>query len=90
MMKCFERLDMAHIKASMPGTLDPLQFVYHSNRSTEDTISIAIHTAVTHLFIDFSSAFNTIVSSKLNTKLRALGLDTTLCNWILDLLKGRP
>ena len=41
-------------------------------------------------FIDNSSAFNTIVPSKLDTKLRALGLDTTLCNWILDFLMDRP
>ena len=42
------------------------------------------------LFIDYSSAFNTIVPSKLITKLRILGLYTSLCNWILDLLTGRP
>ena len=38
------------------------------------------------LFIDYSSAFNTIVPSKLITKLRTLGLNTSLCNWILDFL----
>ena len=42
------------------------------------------------LFIDNSSVFNTIVPSKLITKLRTLGLNTSLCNWILDLLTGRP
>ena len=42
------------------------------------------------LFIDYSSAFNTIVPSKLITKLRTLGLNTYLCNLILDLLTGRP
>ena len=36
------------------------------------------------LFIDYSSAFNTIVPYKLITKLRTLGLNTSLCNWILD------
>ena len=66
------------------------------------TISIALHTALSHLakrknyvrmlFIDYSSAFNinTIVPKKLITKLRILGLNTSLCNWILDLLTGRP
>ena len=34
--------------------------------------------------------FNTIVPSKLITKLRTLGLNTSLCNWILDFLTGRP
>ena len=42
------------------------------------------------LFIDYSSAFNTIVPLKLITKLRILGLNTSLCNWILDFLTGRP
>jgi hypothetical protein len=48
-MKCFERLVIAHIKDSMPVTQDLLQFSYRSNISTEDTISIAIHMAITHL-----------------------------------------
>ena len=42
------------------------------------------------LFIDDSSAYNTIVPSKLNNKLRTLGLNTSLCNWILDFLTGHP
>jgi hypothetical protein len=36
------------------------------------------------------SAFNTIVSSKLIIKLGALGLNPTLCSWVLDFLTGRP
>jgi hypothetical protein len=35
------------------------------------------------LFIDYSSAFNTIVPSKLITKLRIQGLNPTLCNWMV-------
>ena len=42
------------------------------------------------LFIDYSSAFNTIVPSKLVIKLEGLGLNPTLCNWVLDFLMGRP
>jgi hypothetical protein len=38
------------------------------------------------LFIDYKSAFNTILPSKLITKLRTLGRNTSLCNWILDFL----
>jgi gmma-aminobutyric acid receptor subunit gamma/cGMP-dependent protein kinase 2 len=40
------------------------------------------------LFIDYSSAFNAIVPSKLINKLRTMGLN--LCNWILIFLTGRP
>ncbi|KAI3370888.1 hypothetical protein L3Q82_007399 [Scortum barcoo] len=42
------------------------------------------------LFIDYSSAFNTIVPSKLVTKLRDLGLNSALCDWILNFLTSRP
>ena len=38
------------------------------------------------LFIDYSSAFNTIVPSTLITKLMILGLNPSLCNWILYFL----
>ncbi|KAI5606905.1 gastrula zinc finger protein XlCGF28.1-like [Silurus asotus] len=40
------------------------------------------------LFIDFSSAFNTIIHQHLIEKLSLLGLNTSLCNWILDFLTG--
>ena len=42
------------------------------------------------LFIDYSSAFNTIFPTKLITKLRTLGLTNSLCNWILDFLTVHP
>ncbi|CDQ84534.1 unnamed protein product [Oncorhynchus mykiss] len=83
---------MAHINSILLDTLDPLQFAYRPNRSTDDTISIALHTALSHLdkrntyvrmlFIDYSSVFTTILPTKLITKLRTLGLNTSLCNWI--------
>ena len=41
-------------------------------------------------FIDYSSAFNTIVPSEVVIKLKILGLDPALCNWVLDFLTGRP
>ncbi len=100
MMKCFERLVMQKIKNSLPNTLDPLQFAYRPNRSTDDAISSTLHLALTHLenkdsyvrmlFIDFSSAFNTIIPQQLINKLNLLGLNNSLCNWILDFLTGRP
>ena len=42
------------------------------------------------LFIVYSSAFNTMVPCKLVINLETLGLDPTLCNWVLDFLTGRP
>ncbi|KAI4876770.1 hypothetical protein NFI96_001756 [Prochilodus magdalenae] len=96
----FERLVLSHLKSCLPTTLDPHQFAYHSNRSTEDAISTALHTALTHLdcqnsyvrmlFIDFSAEFNTVIPSKLISKLNHLGISTTLCNWISDFLTDGP
>ena len=42
------------------------------------------------LFLDFSSAFNTIIPQNLVDKLAPLGLNTPLCNWLLDFLTDRP
>ncbi len=49
LMKCFERLVMQHIKSVLPTSLDPFQFAYRSNRSTDDAIATALHPALTHL-----------------------------------------
>ncbi len=42
------------------------------------------------LFIDFNSAFNTIIPQQIINKLNLLGLNNSLCNWILDFLTRRP
>ncbi|KAM9834861.1 protein ABHD18 isoform 1-T3 [Syngnathus typhle] len=99
-MKCFERLVMEHIRSVLAPTIDPFQFAYRAKRSSEDAICSALHSALTHLerrdsyvrllFVDFSSAFNTIVPKRLISKLDKLGLSTYLCNWLLDFLCQRP
>lgn len=67
-MKCSEKLVHTHITSSFPSRMDPHQFAYRANRSTEDPIVTALHTALIYLerqgsyvrllFVDFSSAFN--------------------------------
>ncbi|KAK3528503.1 hypothetical protein QTP70_000581 [Hemibagrus guttatus] len=99
-MKCFERLVMRQIKYLLPPSLDPMQFAYHPNRFTDNAFSTTLHLSLTHLdnkdtyvrmlFIYLSSAFNMIISQHLTEKLSLLGLNTSLCNWILDFLTGRP
>ncbi|KAK3510311.1 hypothetical protein QTP70_000464 [Hemibagrus guttatus] len=89
-MKCFERLVLRHIKTQLPPSLDPLRFAYHPNRSMDNAITTTLHLALTHLdnkdsyvrmlFIDFSSAFNTIIPQHLIEKLSLLGTNTSLCN----------
>ncbi|KAK3563666.1 hypothetical protein QTP86_033511, partial [Hemibagrus guttatus] len=99
-LKCFKRLVMRQIKDLLPLSLDPMQFVYRPNWSTDNAITTTLHLALTHLenkdsyvrmlFIDFSSSFNTIIPQHLTEKLSLLGINTSLCNWILDCLTGRP
>ncbi len=96
--KCFEKLVRDYICSVLPASLDPLQFAYRSNRSTDDAIAFTLHTALSHLenkntyvrmlFVEYSSAFNTIVPA-LVAKLQTLGLNRSLCSWILDFLTGR-
>ncbi len=86
-MKCFEKLVRTHIVSILPPSFDPHQF---ANRSTEDAITTALHSALCHLeqqgsyawllFVDFSSAFNTILPDRLITKLLDLGyLTPSVC-----------
>ncbi|KAI4888759.1 hypothetical protein NFI96_007105 [Prochilodus magdalenae] len=99
-MKCFERVVLSHIQSGIPNTTDPLQYAYRSNRSTSDAIAAALHVSLSHLknkdsyvrilFIDYSSAFNTVVPHRLMYKLSSLGLHPTLCDWLLSFLTGRP
>ncbi len=63
----FEKLIRDHICSVLPASLDPLQFAYRRNRSTDDAIAFTLHTALSHLenkntyvrmlFVDYSSAF---------------------------------
>ena len=93
-MKCFERLVKDQIPSTLPDTLDQLQFAYRPKGSTDDAIAITLHTALSHLdkrntyvrmlFIDYSSAFNTIVPSKLIIKLETLERQGSLVVRVLD------
>lgn len=78
-MTCLERLFLKHIKATLPPTLHSHQYAYRTNRSTDDAISTAFHTVlrdleqrgayVRLLFVDYSSAVNKIIASRLVSKL---------------------
>jgi len=99
-MKCFEKLIAENIKASLPHSFDPHQFAYRANRSTADAINTALYTTLSHLelpgtyvrmlFIDYSSAFNTIIPGTLVDKLLHLGFPLSTCTWILNFLTNRP
>lgn len=95
-MKVFERLVckfLSHI------TLDRHQFAYRANRGVDDAVSLCIHFILQHLdckstyarvlFIDFSSAFNTILPIRLFNCLLSMGVDSSLCHWLLSFLSNR-
>ena len=68
--KCFERALLPKITTHAQPVMDKLQFAYQANRSTDDAIITFIHEIAQHLdddstysrslFIDYSSAFNTM------------------------------
>eukprot|EP00061_Rhincodon_typus_P018401 g47559.t1 len=99
-MKCFQRLVMAHIYSSLPACLNPLQFAYQHNRSTAGAVSLALPSSLEHLnnkdtyikllLVDYSSAFSTIIPSRLISKPCDLGLISALCTWILSSLTNKP
>ncbi|XP_077948854.1 uncharacterized protein LOC144388984 [Gasterosteus aculeatus] len=80
-MKSFERLVLSHLKTLTDPLLDPLQFAYRINRSVDDAVNMALNYILQPLdspgtyarirFVDFSSAFNTIIPSLLQDKLSA-------------------
>ncbi|CAL9696240.1 unnamed protein product [Knipowitschia caucasica] len=98
-MKSFERLVLSHLKSLTSPLLDPLQFAYRANRSVDDAINLALHHILQHLdspgtyarvlFVDFSSAFNTILPSLLQDKLSQLNVPDSTCRWITDFLTDR-
>ena len=98
-MKCFERIVLKIILSQTQHSLDPLQFAYRQNRSTDDATLTVLNNAYIHLekpgsfvqtlFIDFSSAFNTIQPHVMALKLQALDVNPRLILWIVSFLTNR-
>ncbi len=98
-MKSFEKLVLAHLKDITRPLLDPLQFAYRANRSVDEAVNMGLHYVLQHLdrpgayvrilFVDFSSAFNTIIPNRLLPKLTQLSVPTSVCQWINSFLTDR-
>ncbi len=97
-MKSFERMVMAYLDTTGPF-LGPLQFAYRANTSVDDAVNMGLHFILQHLdrpgtyvrilFVDFSSAFNTIILDTLQNKLTQLSVPTSICQWINSFLTDR-
>ncbi|KAM3866909.1 uncharacterized protein ACN63O_008607 [Diretmus argenteus] len=89
-MKLFERIILSHLKEHTSPLLDTRQFAYRPNRSVEDAANLALHSTLQHLdspntynrilFMDFSSAFNTIDPVKLYNKMTDMNIHPSLCH----------
>ncbi|KAI4890215.1 hypothetical protein NFI96_009012 [Prochilodus magdalenae] len=98
-METYERLVLSHLKDITNPLLDPLQLAYRANSSVDDTVNMRFHHILQHrdhpstyatiLFLDFSSAFNTIIPGQLHSKLTQLNVTASTCQWITNFLTGR-
>ena len=99
-MKCFEKLMKKVLLIKTENLLDPQQFAYRARRGVEDATATLLNLILKHLegsnthakflFVDFSSAFNTIQPHILVDKLlRNFNLDFSLVGWIWDFLTDR-
>ena len=100
-MKCLERLILNIILPAVRSQLDPFQLAYRAKRGTEDAVACLLHSLLQHLdsssdnfatilFVDFSSAFNTIQRHHMIKKLHNLNIPPLLIHWTHNFLSNRP
>jgi len=88
-MRSFERLVLAYLKDITGPLLDPLNFAYKANSYVDDAVNMGLHFILQHLdksgtyvkilFLDCSSAFNTIIPNLLLSKLTQLSVPISIC-----------
>lgn len=98
--KCMERIVCKELLSQIETCIDPMQFAYRANRSTVDASLTLLNKVQNHLdnsnsyvrilFMDFSSAFNTVQPHLLLKRLYELGASSWMILWIKAFLKGRP
>ena len=98
--KRMERIVCDKLTSCVQELMDPLQFAYRACRGVEDATLSLLHNVTHHLdstntsvrilFMDMSSAFNTIQHHVLLQKLVDLKINTNLILWIREFLKDRP
>ena len=98
--KCMERIVLKRLLVATQSFQDPLQFAYTPNRNTEDAILTVTHAVLKHLekpkasarmlFLDFSSAFNTIQPHLLIRKLMVMDTNPVIIRWLCSFLTDRP
>ena len=98
-VKCMEKLVLNRLRPTFHSFRDPLQFAYREGRSVEDAILVLVDSIYKHidrprtycrtLFVDFSSAFNTIQPIILLNQLSHMHVNSHITSWISNFLKDR-
>ena len=99
-MKCFEVIVKKRLCNQVKHLMSNLQFAYREKRCVVDAVLTLLETVCSHidktkcytriLFIDFSSAFNTIQPHLMLSKLHDLGVNGYIIKWIYSYLSTRP
>ncbi len=89
----------ANLSCELPIYRQHVTCPTRANRSVVDAVNMGLHfilqrldrpgTYVRILFVDFSSAFNTIIQDTLQNKLTQLSVPTSVCQWITSFLTDR-
>ena len=105
MMKCLEKVVKNRLQTYVGKHTDPYQFAYSNNRCVDDATLALTDFVLEHvdnnnttsrkffnkiLFVDFSSAFNTIQPHIMMTKLCNMNVHPTLVLWVREFLTQRP
>ena len=98
--KCMERVVCSQLTAAVADYMDPMQFAYRAKRGADDAVIVLLNHLVRHLdnagtfarvlFMDFSSAFNTLQPHLLISRLLNLQVDPCIVLWIRSFLRDRP
>lgn len=90
-MKCLEKILVPLLRADTDPLQDPLQFAYRYRKGTDDAVNSITHLILKHLedskayarllFVDFSSAFNTVQPHLLIQKMSQLNVNPFLIKW---------
>ena len=99
LMKCLEHIVKKYLCRDISDILDPLQFAYRTGKSVQDAVLTLMHQVTEHLeksnscvrvlYIDFSSAFNTIQTHILLRKLLKMKVNSHLISWIHSFMSNR-
>ncbi len=94
-----EKLIVSQLKLEVCPQLDPYQFAYKRHRGTDDAINSLVHLVIKHLenprayakllFVDFSSAFNTLQPHILLKTMQQMNVNPFIIKWFYSFLTNR-